>query len=1248
MDLGSVLPPKIVNFEANDKTSGLLMTMGEFFNFRAKDRKLNKQEGDDYFMHQRIVRQYMVYNDHLLVVHDAGTGKTRTTLGFLHELVNGPLKGIYKRVVIATPSELLHENWKNNPEVNMFAGKISIEYTTHSRLSRYNPENYPGTFFVMDEAHIATGDSIDISFDRLDKENLRNVRESRSKDDIYRGIWNILHNAPLHKVLLLTATPMQNSQGDFYPLINFILPLEDQIMSYGENISDEKMLTLLSGRVSYVRSAEEGVDVRYGLSSNMLQSLNVSRLLNGVGKFNLGYLFDIQLGKTYAIPGYKNVPHSHLMMELRNQEIVEFSLIIDLSNLMVVWSEPEDYSGIIEFQIQMGETGPLINFQKVNLPSGTMLGDLDFVFSVPSTLNNKIYPKEDHEIGVVETFLSASQTLMFTSRLDEIRNKPLEEKGLSISNTKLVVIDDLVKGLTPETMYHISNLYSTIILTFLLSLPKEAREGHIKPVWREFIGDETVETGKNILFSEYVESNVGGIEKIGQLISRIGYSQFKFSDTNKMDLISYGKAPRFILNPTPREIEMFNHPENWDGSYIQVSLYSSQGAKGVSYFDVRHIHLIPHWSPSENTQALYRGIRAKSHDNLRSRIPAGEPLEVRVYKHVSTPLLSLCTYNNQWVVEGVKVSPDLRYFGEAEDQESYIPTSQLPTTLPEMIHYENTLNEYTRVLAKEASENATLTDPFIDFQFTIHGFSMQYVPNPTNHPNTDITGSNLKLPAREGFPVEINETFYSPVTYKLTLATRKDIDIARIRLLYKQAAMDCDLNKSRNVLPDALDNTEWCEYVSCDYECLPGIRGLEIVIDTIDPTTGEDVRWERDPWAPLTQARLATGDIYSVLTESLKTKLLQYTVETISSNPLGYVQLYRLVLGLKERFGTLVSEPQYLSFISNLIYSNESSRYITDKYKNFCTLKTQGSVVYLCPLYVSERKLYFTPEGQVASRFLHGSTQRLFSNQGSWSKISSPPPGTNALKEEYENFIRSRSPGEEMDEIFRLAGDFEKFVRIIEGSYLTSLERGNPNVISQRFSKYFMTTTLDRVDKIMDSRGNLSTPTVSPWKIPNKDRVTVHFHLLYHMHPSLGEVRKTLSENAPIRMLISTDVELGFMETTPVEQKILYGIAEETDKNRLLQLSEKSRMSGKEGIIGIVDDKKFIDPVGKDKLEYFKIYVPLSGKPSVKHPQGKVCSSYTDADLKNMISIFGLEPKTGKMETCKALYEKFRSDNLVS
>lgn len=1237
MDLGSILPPKLPNFEAFDKASGQLITMAEFYPYRAEDRNLRKIEGDDYFTHQRIVRQYMVYNDHLLVIHDAGTGKTRTTLGFLHEIAKGPLRGIYKRVVIATPSELLHENWKNNPEMIEFGEKLTIEYTTHSRLSRLNPESYPSTFFVLDEAHQATGDMIDVSFNRvLDGNTLRNISESRSKDDIYRGIWNILHVSNLHKVVVLTATPMQNSKEDFYSLLNLILPVDDQIMSY-EEIPEERMLNLMAGRVSYVRSADEGIDIEYGLSDSMERSLAVSRLLAGVGKIFLGYIYNLELGKTYSIPGGEQ---RYVLVEFMRGDALETSVIIDTRSQTVIWTEGDRGEEIMSTSLGNSSGRLTISFERLDLGN---ISEVDAVFSVSTTRNSKLNPSR---VDIVETLMSASQTLYFSSRLDEIRNKPLEEKGLSISNNQLIVFEDPIGGLLPVNLYHISNLFSTIIMIFLLTLPLESREGYIKDSWREFIADEVLEPGKNILFSEYVEASVGGIQKLGALLSRIGYSPFKVVE-GKNTIEAYGKAPRYILNPTPREIDFFNDPENWDGSYIQLSLYSSQGAKGVSYKDVRHIHLIPHWSPAENTQALSRGIRAKSHDVIRSKIGTNEPFEVRIYKHVSTPMPSLITYNNQWVSMGVRIpGTGIRYFGETDDQDAYIPTSKFPGTMEEVIAYENRLNDYTRVLAKEISDG---TDTFVDFQFTINGFALEYVPNPTTHPNITILGNNLKLPKTDGYPEETSETFYSPIAYKLTVASRKDIEIAKLRLLYKQAAMDCDLNKRRNVLPPSLDGTEWCEYTTCSYECLPGMRGLEIVIDTIDPQTGTDVRWNRDPWAPLSSSRVSTSDVYTFLTEDMKEKLLKMTVDEINSKSSGYIQFFSLVEAVKKRFEGRVSEQQYLSFLSELVYSNTTSPLIRDLYRNTCTLKTQGSILYLCPPYESERKIYITREGQVASRFMHGSSKRLFSNQGSWEGISNNPPSGDALRLIYTEFMTGGRPTREVEECFDLvvSRGFEEFVRVIEGAHIEFIATGIRNVISDRFSKFFLTTTLDKIDKILDANGNYVVPRVSPWKIENKDSVVVHFHLLYHMHPFFGKVKKPISENTPIKILLENETSLGFFGTTQVEQQILYEIAEEEDKRQLFELSDKSRQDGKGGIIGIFDEKKFIDPVSRQRLEYFKIYVPLVGKTSPKHPQGKVCTSYTDEELKRIAGLFLIETGKNKLENCRLIYQTMTNERRI-
>lgn len=1248
MDLGSVLPPKIPPMEGMDKTSGLLMTMGEFYGFKATSRELEKPEDDDYFTHQRIVRQYMVYNDHLLVIHDAGTGKTRTTLGFLHEIVNGPLRGIYKNVIIATPSELLHKNWENNPEIEMFSDKLNIKYTTHGLLSRLNPDEYPGTFFVIDEAHVATGDTLDISFDRQSSK-LRNIEESRDKDAVYMGIWNILHNSPLHKVLLLTATPMQNSVEDFYSLVNLILPVDEQITSYDSPPTEEEMLTLLAGRVSYVRSAEEGVDISYGLSKNMNRSLSISRLLSGVGKINLGYLFNVVLGKKYYIPGVYSFPTKHVMIELINtNRELEAYVIIDLDSRSIVMKDVGEDDNNFVIQISSDDdNGRLytVTFDRISLPSGTPVEEIDFVFSIPTTANSQVIAGPAQKVDIVETILSSSQTLYFASRVDEIRNKPLEEKGLSIANNQLIIIDDPVSGFTPEHLYHVSNLFGTIVSILLLTLSPEARTGNIKAPWIEFIGDEVVETGKNILFSEYVESSVGGIRKIGDTLNKIGYTEFSYNSSYE-NITKYGKAPRYIVNPSPREIDLFNSPDNWDGSYIQVSLYSSQGAKGVSYKDIRHIHLLPHWSPAENTQALYRGIRAKSHDVLKSRLPENETLEVRVYKHVSTPMPSLVTENNQWLLSGVTVN-NVRYFGEDADQDIYIPP-EFPDTLDRVIRYENTLNDYSRVIAKELSATSTSTDYFTDFQFTINGFGMQFVPNPSEHPETEITGKSLRLPPRPEYANEINVTFYSPMAYKLIIASRKDKEIASMRLIYKQAAMDCDLNRRRNILSSKMDNTEWCDYQACSYECLPSSRGLEIVIDSIDPNTGNDVRWDR-PWAPITTVRDTTGDVYPPLSGTLKNQLLEFTIELINRSSQGYVSIYSLLLAVREKFGTRVSERNYLSFLSRVIFSEPTSDKIRDRFNNRCVLKTQGIMVYLCPLYDSERKIYVNKEGTGASRYVHGSIKRVFSNQGSWEDLTGRPPSYIALKREYELFMEKATPGREIEECFSLARRFEEFVRVIEGAFITTLENdGRGNVIYDRFSKYFMETTLDKIDKQLDREGNYVTPAISPWKYSNKQNVRVYFHLLYHMHPNFSKVKKPLSENSPIKIMIDVDKDLGFIGTTDIEQRILYAIAEESDKRRLFGLTDLSRDKTKNGIIGILDDKKFIDPAGKLKLEYFKIFDPSVTKESPKHPQGKVCTSYSDSELRKFGELFGVDTVNSKLENCRILYNAFKDQMLVS
>lgn len=54
---------------------------------------------------------------------------------------------------------------------------------------------------------------------------------------------------------------------------------------------------------------------------------------------------------------------------------------------------------------------------------------------------------------------------------------------------------------------------------------------------------------------------------------------------------------------------------------------------------------------------------------------------------------------------------------------------------------------------------------------------------------------------------------------KYKLSEEKDISIKEIEWIIKKIAVDCSLNKSRNVLKSSLDNSRECQYKKCDYSC---------------------------------------------------------------------------------------------------------------------------------------------------------------------------------------------------------------------------------------------------------------------------------------------------------------------------------------------------------------------------------------------------------------------------------------------
>ena len=132
-------------------------------------------------------------------------------------------------------------------------------------------------------------------------------------------------------------------------------------------------------------------------------------------------------------------------------------------------------------------------------------------------------------------------------------------------------------------------------------------------------------------------SLVGGSGSIllGKLLELFNYGKANGSEQTKHSryAILASKTNDQVSSNTERIIRRFNKKDNLQGEFIQVVIGSRIVSEGITLKNVQQIHIAtPHWNYSELAQAIARGIRLISHEDL---INAGITPEVQIYQHVS-------------------------------------------------------------------------------------------------------------------------------------------------------------------------------------------------------------------------------------------------------------------------------------------------------------------------------------------------------------------------------------------------------------------------------------------------------------------------------------------------------------------------------------------------------------------------------------------------------------------------------------
>jgi hypothetical protein len=555
-----------------------------------------------------------------------------------------------------------------------FAHRIAEQYPTEADNIRL-AEDYSDTIFWIDEAHNLL----------IDPDATTTYKE---KQQTYYTLWRVLHLARRCKRIISTATPMINHENEVGSLMNLILPLNgilppgydyrtappndirvlfpglpfdpktaspEQIAPYFQgqfppNFNFE-IATLqdlepyMRGRVAFVRASDAGaIPVEQGIAQNDTYEFNGVRYQSQL----VIYATAMSQHQTFGVEGQGG---GYVMSKLMGGDDVS-GAERQASNFVF----PDGYwaNGITDEEraarqevrrtkaaaktaaknaLAMGTPGaetPTIETEQLPmggiLPIGmrveTVAGEeeLEAGTDIPGfekrAFRRYVRMKGD-TYAPTEEFLPWLQSLEYirtlSSKYAEIVRLVMDEPGNCFVYGEYVAgSGSIVLALCLEGMGFMRYNEST-------SMFVGVGGGTVKPV----CAGADVDAANRRVRPDILSKQQGAPWRYALLAGN------KISDAKFHSMM-----------------EAMNSYENRHGDYIKVLISSRVGRDGINVNNVLQIHLVgSEWNQSAQYQALSRGLRATSHEDLlneereRIRIEGGDPttarINVKIYKHAA-------------------------------------------------------------------------------------------------------------------------------------------------------------------------------------------------------------------------------------------------------------------------------------------------------------------------------------------------------------------------------------------------------------------------------------------------------------------------------------------------------------------------------------------------------------------------------------------------------------------------------------
>jgi hypothetical protein len=633
----------------------LITYKNEFLEVSGKVKEPIPKPGE-YYRHQKALFRYMIAHDRMLNIQETGTGKTCSLVAIAEYYKKYKEEKQIRHVYVLEKGSTTVDEFKKqiacnctSPENNDYitAGVTDITlqerhrkgnltrslgkwYTIKSYgvfVSEINKMNYndeqlenefSGCIFFVDEAHNLTEDkTIEKQKEEIGESIEEDIKEEKEKRSIYKTLWRLFHVVKRSKIILGTATPMINDVNEIAPIMNLILPLDQQMPTEKwnyENVTLDQMEPFFRGKVSYVRGLDTGAQVIY-------QGEEMDKV------------YDLEIPK-------------------EGQTIPFMSMVRDIdSNIIEIPEQPKLIMEKKKFQSQ--STVQRVVMSEFQNQGYSKADGEDSTDEKAKREAQAFYLYQRHAASFVfpDKSYSGDFTSLKTSALKERAGKyiqpEMDKEGRRKPGSYILTNEnsfkDKIKNI--DELQRLSAKYHFIVKNEL----NPENKGNV------FCFTDLVTGSGAILFGKILEQY--GFEKYKESTSVFqtteskkasvcaGDSKTKKLKGNFVPKLRYGILMSKDMNESQMAslLELFNSYENRNGDYCKILIGTPASRDGINVFNVRRGYLMsPMWHPSGMHQALSRFIRSTSHQMLiedekeklisEGKDPYSASIQVKIYK----------------------------------------------------------------------------------------------------------------------------------------------------------------------------------------------------------------------------------------------------------------------------------------------------------------------------------------------------------------------------------------------------------------------------------------------------------------------------------------------------------------------------------------------------------------------------------------------------------------------------------------